>query len=144
MYYTIDDLDAVRQIDLPPMDTGAPAPHVVASERALRLEYNRFADPECSIVTVVFEHPSAHYLGYPNDEVIRGHPLYERGLCLDGFFEVVSSSWIRAMERANRIHPCHKAELYVGLSHYVITFHDSTFECVARGYSYTIRPGELV
>ena len=103
MYYLIDDLDTLQKIDLPSRNMGAPDPHILASERSLTLEYNGFPDPDCSIVTVVFNHANAHYLGYPNEEVIQSHPLYDRGLRLDGFFEVVNSSWIRAMERANRI-----------------------------------------
>jgi hypothetical protein len=144
MFYAVDELDAPQQIGLPRMDTGSPAPHIAASEGTLALEYNGFADPDCSIVTVVFNSPRAHYLGFPNEEVSVSHPLYARGLRWYSFFEIANSSWVRAMERANRIHPRHTPELFAALKHYLILFHDSTFECVARGYTHTRRPGELV
>lgn len=152
MFYAIDELDTVLPIDLPPMNTGAPAPHVTGDGRTIRLEYNEHADvnwdnplpPDSSIVTVIFERAIALYLGYPNEEVIRSHPLFDRGLQWYGFYHIISSSWIRAMERANRIHDRHSPELFARENHYLITFHDSTFECVAGGYAYSRRPGELV
>lgn len=39
-------------------------------------------------------------------------------------------------ERRNRIHRQHRSERYAALSHLVLSFHDSTFECVATGYAY--------
>jgi len=69
--------------------------------------------------------------GYPNDEALPGHPLYERGLSDYGVFEVKNSAWIRSMTEHNRVAfpdtPDSKAR------HFIITFHDSTFECIARG-----------
>ena len=82
---------------------------------------------------VKFIGPRAHYFGSPSDETIRGHPLWELGLRPYGVFEVRKSSWIRALERMNRVHPNHNPSRFAALRHFVFTFHDNTFECVANG-----------
>ena len=67
--------------------------------------------------------------GYPNDEALRGHPLWKRGLRHYGVFEVLSSSWVREKTEQNRVSfpktPDSKQR------HFIFTFHDSTFECIA-------------
>ncbi len=35
------------------------------------------------------------------------------------------------MEQMNRVRPAHNASRFRSLGHFVFTFHDSTFECVA-------------
>jgi hypothetical protein len=42
-----------------------------------------------------------------------------------------NSSWIRSFERMNRVHPRHDPAGFQRLRHFVVCFHDSTFECVA-------------
>ncbi len=70
--------------------------------------------------------------GYPNDEALSGHPLYEKGLGEYGVYEVYHSSWVRLARDQNRIAfpdtPAYSTE-----RHFIFTFHDSTFECIARG-----------
>src|SRR5690606_37185003 len=72
--------------------------------------------------------------GAPNDEAFQGHPLANRGLDPYGAFEVQNSSWIRQLERMNSVHPYHKPERFWTRRHFIFTFHDSTFECVADGF----------
>jgi len=74
--------------------------------------------------------------GPPNDEGLHGHPLAERGLEPYGVFVVSPSSWLRALVRMNAVHPRHRDEHFDGLCHFVFTFHDSTFECIARGFKW--------
>lgn len=84
------------------------------------------------MAVVRFESCWAHYFGSPNSEALHGHPLYERGLSFYGIFEVLDSSWIRLMEQRNRVHERHSAAHFDGLRHFIFTFNDSTFECVAE------------
>jgi|GEM_PF-7085066 len=35
----------------------------------------------------------------------------------------------------NTVHPHHRDEAFAELKHFVLPFHDTTFECVARGYA---------
>jgi hypothetical protein len=146
--YTVDDRDEVVPLDgLPPSDTGAPMPLVLADEstavvaymvpdRALaaieRLTEGSPEDGE-TMALVRFLGCKAHMLGPPNDEAFRGHPLASRGLHPYGAFRVQKSSWLRTLERMNEVHPRHRPELFQRYEHFVLSFHDSTFECIARG-----------
>lgn len=73
-------------------------------------------------------------MGTPNDEVLHGHPLYGKGL--DGYkaMEVENSAWLTALEKINAVHGAYSPEFWRGLKHYLFPFHDSMFECVARGF----------
>ncbi|MBL8874830.1 MAG: hypothetical protein JNM86_03430 [Phycisphaerae bacterium] len=149
--YTIDSKDTVRPLDVLPLpDTGAPLPTVVCNEWSLLVAYITSAAPDPTwsgqstsvvgpsttgepIVIVKFELVSSHMFGSPNDEAFTGHPLASRGLEPYGVFEVLQSSWIRTLERMNRVHPYHDPSTFSKCRHFVLSFHDSTFECVANG-----------
>jgi hypothetical protein len=86
--------------------------------------------PEEEVVVLRFGAVAALMLGSPNDEALDGHPLAARGLTAYGAFRVEQSSWVRRLEQMNRVHPQHSPESFLRLQHFVLTFHDSTFECV--------------
>jgi hypothetical protein len=133
--YTVDDRDEVLNFDgLPYHSAGAPEPQLLANDYSLVLAYETAPSGE-EYAIVKFAHPHAHYFGSPNDEALSGHPLAKRGLRAYGIFEIRNSSWIRAMERMNRVHVHHDARRFDALRHFVFTFHDTTFECVANGVS---------
>lgn len=69
--------------------------------------------------------------GYPNDEALPGHPLYAKGLGPYGVFEVINSSWVKRLTEQNRVAFPNTPDST--RRHFIITFHDSTFECIARG-----------
>jgi hypothetical protein len=81
--------------------------------------------------------------GPPNDEAFAGHPLSVRGLTPYGVFEVKNSSWVRRLERMNSVHPRHKPERFARLKHFIFTFHDTTFECIAEGFECTRHEGSV-
>ena len=141
--YEPDELDRVVAVaGLPQCDTGAPSPVVAATEGELQVAYIcRTGDErEVAIAVVTFADARAHTFGMPNDEALRGHPLFERGVGFYGAFQVENSSWIRALERINSVHPMHQPGFEDRLTHYVLTFHDSTFECVASEFSVEVVP----
>lgn len=122
-------------------------PLVVASEHALLLEYSvhetpnwrrpeseRSFEPGELLALVEFSLPFAVLFGPPNEEALTGHPLAALGLSAYSAYEVRDSSWIRGLEQMNRVHPHHRAENYASHRHFIFTFHDSTFECVARDF----------
>src|SRR4051812_28949905 len=80
----------------------------------------------------VVHFPRCTYFTYgsPNDEALGGHPLAQRGLTWYSVHEVINSSLIQELERRNRIHPRHSANLFKDRKHYIFTFKDSTLECV--------------
>ena len=92
-----------------------------------------FDEPDSSTRTVIeFLGCLATQFGYPNDEALAGHPLYRLGLRPYGVFEVIDSSWLERLSRQNKA--AFPSSSLNGLRHFVITFHDSTFECLASGY----------
>jgi hypothetical protein len=75
-----------------------------------------------------------------NDEALQGHPLWGRGLRHSGTYRVESSSLVRKLERMNSVHPQHDPKGFEKRTHFIFTFHDSTFECVAESFEVTTAP----
>ncbi len=132
-------------------DIGAPMPHLLRNDgRALLAFLISEPDPnwDGSYVTiksakdprpeplglVEFEHCLSARLGSPNDEVLDGHPLSGRGLEAYRAQRVVNSRWLRQLEEINSVHRLYQPQMWRELHHYVFWFHDSTFECICRGY----------
>jgi hypothetical protein len=86
------------------------------------------------IAAVRFKRPLACYFGLPNDEALSGHPLYNRGLQPCRAYEVGGSSWIAELSKRNSVHPSHTSDSFADMHHYLFTFKDELFECVAAGY----------
>ena len=136
------------------METGAPLPQVIVTERETVIVF-RVATPyperdgrtvttvdpasyeECDLACVRFVGTAASLLGPPNDEAMSGHPLYGSGLEFYGFHTVDNSEWRAEYCRRNEAHRSHSPQRWNERTHYVFTFHDKTFECLARGHSVT-------
>lgn len=144
----------------PQSSIGAPCPAVIATEHSLALIFFvEEQDPawDGTSVRVVgletsgeigaviqFERPSIHTLGPPNDEAFGGHRLAKKGLEPYGAFEVINSEWIQLLEKMNSVHHRHNRERFLeGKRHFIITFHDSVFECVACSYGVKLMPGSV-
>ena len=159
--YNVDGQDKVVELkDLPQSSVGAPCPMILAGEHHVHIAYflqSRPQDWDGKSARVVGEDSDgepvalveltgcyAHMFGPPNDEAFGGHPLAARGLRPYGVFEVLNSSWIRRLERMNAVHPCHRPESFACYRHLIFSFHDTTFECVAEGFTLTAHSGSLV
>lgn len=149
--YTVDKLDdVVESLDAPPPSPGAPMPVLIGDDVFVQLAYIvsepdpewdgttvRIVSPDTEdmlVAIITFPGPYAHMFGPPNDEAFAGHPLAGRGLRPHAVFEVRQSSWVRSLERMNSVHPSHMPKSFSSMRHFVFAFHDSTFECVARGF----------
>jgi hypothetical protein len=159
--YVVDDGDKVIKLDdVPKPDIGAPLPHLVCDEGHVAHaylvsepdptwdgSYATLVGPESDgyLVTIVqFRWPYAQMFGPPNDEAFHGHPLASRGLSPYAVYEVQQSSWLRRLERMNSVHWHHDKERFLSRRrHFVFAFHDSTFECIAEGFSFEIVRGSL-
>lgn len=159
MYAVSKDI-VVEIDDVPLPDPGAPCPQLYASDSSAQIAYYvAEADPrwkatyaklwsdsdelvieEC-VAIVDCVNVYAHFFGPPNDEAFEGHPLASRGLTPYGVFEVRNSSWIRALERMNSVHMAHNPKQFDTYRHFIISYHDSTFECVAHSLSFEILNG---
>jgi hypothetical protein len=145
--------------DFPQMSVGAPLPIVLQTDYTCCIAYIcqstpenwdgstvRIVDYETAdehIAIVSFIRPQAVYFGSPNDEALSGHALFTRGLKPYAAFEVKQSDWIASLERMNRVHPFHDPERFADLRHFVLTLHDTTFECVAAGYAIETLSGSI-
>jgi len=144
----------------PQSSVGAPCPALVSTEHSLVvLFYLQQSDPnsdgttvrivdveseEEPIALVTFERPSVHTFGPPNDEAFSGHRLVSKGLRPYGAYEVINSAWIEQLERMNAVHPRHdRTRFLAGKRHFILTFHDSTFECIAKGFQIDCRYGSI-
>src|SRR5262245_18993466 len=158
--YPVDERDRVVEIqDVPQSSVGAPLPIVLSDEHKLLLAYVvQYTTPgwDGTLVRIVgpstvgeplalieFARYQSFMFGSPNDEAFAGHPLESRGLHPYGAFEIEESSWVRQLERMNSVHPYHKPDGFERLKHFVFAFHDSTFECVAEGFTTSEHEGSL-
>ena len=139
LVYEIDAKDKVIELEgIPQSDPGAPLPLCVSNEEKALVAYilseletgKDFGD---EFIVLDFGSCLSTMFGSPNDEVLNGHPLYKRGLRHYGSWEVLNSSWLRSLIKVNSVHPQHNPEAFAGKRHFVMTFHDSTFECLSEG-----------
>ncbi len=158
--YSTDGNDRVIELaDLPQCDTGTPLPTVIATDHQIYLMYYLKHTPapgwdgtwvqevdshtSGNLAIISFERCHTHMFGWPNDEILHAHPLAKLGLRHYGIFRVENSSWIRALEKMNSIHPMHRPGMLLSLSHFIFAFHDSTFECIAESYQVQIKDGSI-
>ena len=139
-------------IDFPvKWDTGATLPHVLANDyRCFVTFYVAVVDPDWDgtyatmvnpadeiaqhLAVVEFKFPASMGFGSPNDEGLDGHPLYGKGLEPYEAQIVENSRRIAELKAISKAHGSYHPERWDELKHYVLWFHDKTFECIARGY----------
>jgi len=127
-------------IDFPvKWDIGAPMPHLLTNGyRTFLLFYlkdNHSEDNRTeSIALVQFHRCMSSKLGDPNEEVFHGHPLNGKGLEPYTAQIVRNSKWVKELEATNKVHSKYNQDLWRSMNHYILWFHDDTFECVAKSY----------
>jgi hypothetical protein len=131
-------------------DVGAPEPHVVSNgHRAFVVCYVGDPAPHPGGTTVRVVSPSDQHedsfavvdvwgcrslrMGMPNDEAIRGHPLWGRGLRAYAAHRVADSTWLEEHIEWNSVHPLHSDAEWRRVSHFVLAFHDEMVEVLAKG-----------
>ncbi|SIT49193.1 conserved hypothetical protein [Paraburkholderia ribeironis] len=141
MTSTIDSPQQEDQVVLldsvPHPAADAAEPFIVASDRRLIVAYpiaetdfERFGpfdsddDPFCA---VLFPDAVFHRLGPPGDANLDIHPLAGQGLLGWSVHEVMNSSLAAEVAGVASAGPAQR--------HFVITFQESTFECVASDYT---------
>jgi hypothetical protein len=92
---------------------------------------------------VEFDGPIKTQFGLPNDEALIGHPLSNSGLSAYDAFEVLNSRWLAAELRRNQVA---FPDCEFTCRHFIFTFHDSSFECLASDLKVTVdsRPFEQI
>lgn len=92
------------------------------------------------VAVITFLDPYAHTFCPPGAEMLSRHPLAERGLEPFSVYEVHDSSWIRHLAALS---PAHRVDRIASARHYVFTFYDHVFECVAGGFNCVLRFGSV-
>lgn len=161
MYTISSDDRPIELTSFPQSSIGAPCPMLIADEHSLHigfyLEEDRLTqewsnapvrppapDDSNDLCAVVrFSLVYAHMFGPPNDEAFAGHPLAARGLSPYAAFEVLHSSWLRSLQKMNSVHPYHQPERFARYRHFILSFHDTTFECIAESFSVSLYRGSV-
>ena len=112
------------------MDAGAPSPIILSNDNELLVSFygNKDSDIgephqrntvyDTGIFILKFKSFLKYSFGLPSNETIQGHPYFKLGL----------SSY------SERSHPYYNPEKWKEYKHYILTFHDNMFECVAEGF----------
>jgi hypothetical protein len=138
----------------PAWDIGAPCPHVVSSGGRTFLIYlanetetrGVGAFTSARMIQPASEQPEllalielkgcyGHRFGGPNDEVISGHPFYGRGLRAYRAHIIENSPWLATERKTNSVHRGFRADRWERINHYLLCFHDDTFEFLAEGWA---------
>jgi hypothetical protein len=143
--YSVDKKDKVLPLkDIPQSSVGAPIPVILAAENTTVIAYYTqedqidFEGENEPIAIVTFKSCRSTLFGPPNDEAFSGHPLYSRGLKPYSSYIIQNSSWIRKYIEMNSVHPYHTPQLFEDYNHFILSFHDSTFECIAESYNFEV------
>jgi hypothetical protein len=118
----------------PKWDIGAPSPTLLADEHQVNLAYYT---EESDVALVTFAHCFEYRMGMPDENLVSRHPLGKKGLQEYEAHLIENSEWINQLERDYKIISAYS---YDGrkYQHYIFTFHDRSFECIASGYKIQI------
>ena len=122
-------------------DAGAPMPVLIAGLRTFVAFYLRESEDDHGIGVVEFKGVESVKMGSPNDEVLRGHPLWGSGLEFYRPQQVRNSPWITELIRVNRVHSNFRESHWNAMRHFMLPFHDETVECAAREAVARTEPG---
>ncbi len=127
---------AIRRDGLiPPWSAGNPAPVLIATEW-VTLFACYLSEPEvrggAEVQVAEFTQCTSVRFGFPNDEVLHGHPLWGHGLEYYALHEIRHSSWLAALDAIERVHP-RSGDAGFGQTHFLLAFHDNTLEAIADG-----------
>lgn len=123
--YAVDARDKLSLLGIPPPDGVDPLPIVLAKDGTAVLSYVSFIARKDVCIVVTFPYCLTHRYGPP----LAGHPLEGRGLEPVSAYEVLDSSWLRALEL-----PPDKDPNVLRWKHFLFTFKKTVFECIARDY----------
>jgi hypothetical protein len=115
------------------ISVGAPEPIVIADCGVLTLSFYIESDNEKTI-TLIFRRYSYFRLGVPGNETLSGHPYSIIGLKSHSFYELKHSDLIENLKKISSIHPKYDANVWLNDRHYILTFHDNMFECIAQEF----------
>lgn len=132
--------------DLFEMDCGSPSPIQISNDNELFIAF--YADKQSSsaisqerntiydtsVCTLKFNMYLKYSFGIPGDETIHGHPYSKLGMESYSFYELKNSDLIKSLQDIDQVHPQYNLKKWKMYKHYILTFHDNMFECIAQGF----------
>lgn len=126
------------------IDYGAPSPTIISNDSELFIAF--YASKESTLFelqerntvydTGIFALKFKTYLKYtfglPGNETIQGHPYSKLGMKPFSFYELRNSVLIKELQKIEKVHPSYNPEKWEMYKHYILTFHDNMFECIAQ------------
>jgi hypothetical protein len=104
----------------------------------------RSEEPGEGVAVLIFKGCHGVRFGDPDEETRPGHPLWRMGFHGEGAFLVVNSTWVAEVKQLNETRPNGRDQRGVDgespfttpdwskVRHYLLSFKDSTFECIAE------------
>lgn len=128
------------------MDYGSPSPLIISNDSDLFLAFYANEESEISepqernpiydtgIFALKFKAYLKYIFGIPGNETIEGHPYSKLGMTSFSFYELKNSNLIKELQDIQKVHPYYDPEKWKAYKHYILTFHDNMFECVAENF----------
>ncbi len=106
--------------------------------------FNEAKQTDVNAMAVYFENCIIHKLGNPNDEVLHGHALYKFGLNVYAGQQIEHSQWLAEVIKVNSVHSRRNPVMFEKYKHYLISFKENTFECLAESYRVEVHSDKSV
>lgn len=128
------------------MDSGAPSPTIISNDSDLYVSFyvnkeytseillRRNSISDNGVISIKFNRFQKYTFGSPSDELIHGHPYYKLGLRSYSFYELKDSDLIKSLQEISKAHVYYSPNGWEKYKHYILTFHDNMFECVALDF----------
>ncbi len=128
------------------MNYGAPSPIIISNDSELYVSFytNKETDSidpykrnivyDTGVITLKFKIYLKYIFGIPGNETIEGHPYSKFGMKSYSFYELKESPLINEVQSIEKGHPYFDEKKWTKYKHYIITFHDNMFECIAQDY----------
>lgn len=127
------------------MDCGGPSPKIYSFENSLFVlfysdnsNYQQIDQVifDYGVVILKFNRVQKFNFGMPSTDTIQGHQYYKIGMNSCAFYELKDSDFIKSLQNIAKIHPNYNHSGWEKYRHYILTFHDNMFECVAESFEF--------
>lgn len=139
-------MELVEIKDLFEMDCGSPSPIILSNDNELFIAF--YADKhslsnipqerntvyDTGIFALKFKLYLKYTFGMPGDETLHGHPYSKFGLKSYAFYELKNSDLIKSLQDIDKVHPHYNTKKWEKYRHFILTFHDNMFECIAQDF----------
>lgn len=115
------------------INDGYPSPKIISDSYNLYLNF-KIDDENDDSITLKFINYHIYKMGFPGNETLCYHPYSIYGVNTSDIYLIKDSKWINELKEIDKNHPYHNEAKWDSLNHYIITFHDDLFECIAKDF----------